>query len=142
MKRLELVKVIAAPIETVWEAITDHESMSEWSPVKRVVLDPIGKPDRNGLGAVRHMKSAGPTIVEEVIEWSPPNQYAYRLKAGAPIRDHRGVVHLTSEGSATRVCWTIEFRPKIPGSGFILVGVLRKAVGGMLSRLKRRLEPA
>jgi uncharacterized protein YndB with AHSA1/START domain len=140
MKRLEFGKVIDAPIESVWAAITDHEGMSEWSPMKRVVVDPKGAPDPNGLGAIRHMKGAGPTIVEEVVEWSPPNEYAYRLRAGAPIRDHKGVVQLTREGNTTRVRWIIEFRPKIPGTGFIIVGILRRAVGGMLSQLKKKLE--
>lgn len=140
MKRLELTEVIDAPIETVFAAITDHERMNEWSPMKSVVLDPKGSPDPNGLGAIRHMKGAGPTIVEEVTEWSPPNEYSYRLRAGAPIRDHRGVVQLTRDGDATRVLWLIQFRPTIPGTGFLIVGVLRKAVGGMLRKLKKNLE--
>ena len=140
MKRLEFTQVIDAPMETVWAAITDHEGMSEWSPVKRVVLDPKGTPDPNGLGAIRHMKGAGPTIVEEVIEWSPPHEYVYLLRAGAPIRDHRGCVQLSERGDATNVLWTIQFRPSIPGTGWLIAGLLRKVVGGMLKQLKRNLE--
>ncbi len=142
MKRVELTEVIAAPIETVWAAITDHEGMSEWSPLKRVVLDPKGAPDSNGLGAFRHMHGAGPTIVEEVTEWSPPTRYVYKLRAGAPIRDHKGVVELRSEGDATRVLWTIQFVPKIPGTGFVIVRVLCKVIGGMLKNLNRNIVSA
>ena len=140
MKRIELSQDIDAPIETVWAAITDHEGMSGWSPVKRVVLDPKGSPDPDGLGAIRHMKGMGPTIVEEVTKWSPPNEYVYELRAGAPIRDHRGVVQLQDHGKATRVLWTIQFRPSVPGTGWLIASLLRKVIGQMLKQLKRDLE--
>jgi uncharacterized protein YndB with AHSA1/START domain len=140
MVRLKLTQVIAAPIEDVWGRITDHEGMSEWSALKRVVLKPEGSPDRNGLGAVRHMMGVGPTIVEEVTEWSPPKEYVYVLRSGAPIRDHRGCVQLAPQGTGTLVTWTIQFRPTVPGSGWLLGRVLRSAITSMLAKLRQQME--
>lgn len=140
MKRLELTQVIGAPIEVVWGRIADHEGMVEWSALKRVVLKPEGSPDRNGLGAMRHMMGAGPTVVEEVIEWSPPNEYVYVLRGGAPIRDHRGCVQLSRQGDGTLVRWSIQFRPIVPGTGWAIRIVLNAVIGGMLHTLRRQIE--
>lgn len=140
MKRIVLTESIAAPIDEVWAAITDHESMADWSPLRRVELAREGSPQRNGLGAVRHMVAVGPVIVEEVTEWSPPNRYKYRLRAGAPIRDHLGTVELRQSGARTNVTWTIQFRPIVPGSGWVILRILRMVIGGMLARLRTQLE--
>ncbi len=140
MTTLRLSKRIDAPRDTVWSAVTHHEGMPTWSPLKSVTLSKEGAPDRDGVGAVRVMRGPGMRIDEEVVGWDPPNAYDYTLLRGAPIRDHRGRVELRDAGGATDVEWTIEFRPLIPGTGWLIRAALGRAIGGMLRRLKRNLE--
>ena len=142
MTEIHAETLIRAPREAVWAFLTHHEGLPGWSPLKRVDLDPPGSPNRDGLGAVRHMRGAGPTIVEEVVAWDPPNSYAYTLRRGAPIRDHRGQVALEDDGDGIRVTWDISFRPLVPGTGWLLRAVLGRAISGMLSEAKKQLEQA
>jgi len=131
---------IAAPPEVVWRAISDHARMPEWTPFRECVVMRPGKPDPNGLGAVRRVTGTGTAIEEEVVLWDPPHRFDYRLTKGAPLRDHRGHVFLTPDGDGTHVQWTIRFRPVVPGTGAPLRAVLQRAFAGALRKLKRRIE--
>lgn len=123
----------SASVQRMWDVLTDHESMPLWfPPVKTVTLDPPGAEERNGLGAIRHVKALGPTIVEEVVEWDAPNHYAYVLLRGAPIRDHRGDVTLAETPQGTRATWRIRFRAVVPLSGLVLRPVMNRVAKGLL----------
>ncbi len=123
----------SASVQRMWDVLTDHESMPRWFPaVKTVTLDPPGSGERNGLGAIRHVKALGPTVVEEVVEWDAPHRYAYVLLRGAPIRDHRGEVSVVKTPEGTRVTWCIRFRPILPLSGLILRPVLDRIACALL----------
>lgn len=130
-----------APAETLWSVLTRHEDMPRWAkPVKRVHLDPAGAPDRDGLGAVRHVHAIGPAIVERIVEWQPPQRYVYRLEGGAPIKQHRGEVNVQDLGGRSRATWDIEFKPVIPFTGFVIKAVLKKAVNDMLAGAAKLAE--
>ncbi len=123
----------SATAQRMWDVLTDHESMPRWFPaVKRVTLDPPGREDRNGLGAIRHVKAVGPTIVEEVVEWDAPHHYAYVLLRGAPIRDHKGEVSVVETPGGARATWRIRFRPLIPLTGLILRPVMNRVARDLL----------
>ncbi len=140
MARTVARTVIAAPPESVWSVLTHHEGMPAWSPLRRVVLEAEGAPDRDGVGAIRAMHAAGPVIKEKVVAWDPPRSYDYTLIAGAPIRDHVGRVELTPVPGGTGVTWTVDFRPRVPGTGGAIAALLGRALQGMLDRLRDRLE--
>ncbi len=140
MTKIELRQRFHADSDTVWQALTDHEGMPRWSPLKSVILKKEGRPERNGKGAVRVMKALGPPLIEEVVAWDPPTRYDYKLKEGAPIRNHLGRVTVHPVGSHTDVTWDIEFDALVPGTGWLFRAVLGKAIGNMLGRLARQLE--
>ena len=140
MSQLEVRHRFQSDPQTVWQSVTDHESLPRWSPLKSVTLRTEGTPDRNGLGAVRVMRGAGPAIVEEVVAWDPPNSYGYRLLGGAPLRNHAGHVSLRPVGEGTEVTWTVTFDPALPGTGWLLVRVLRAALAGVLRRMARDID--
>ena len=74
---------VAAPIETVWDKLSDHVGMSEWGPVT-VTMDRLGTADPNGVGAIRRiaLPGPGPDIVEEVVTFEAPNL----LRLQSPVR--------------------------------------------------------
>ena len=41
---------VAAPIETVWDKLSDHVGMSQWGPGISVTMDKLGTDDPNGVG--------------------------------------------------------------------------------------------
>ena len=134
MTQVDISRRFDAPAPKVWELLTHHEGMVDWSPLSRVELTTAGSPHPDGVGAVRRMYGPGPTIVEEVVAWEPHERYEYELRAGAPIRNHRGTVRFAPDGTGTRVTWSIRFAAVIPGTGWLVGGVLKKAIADMLKR--------
>ena len=80
MTEFTLTRTTTAPIETVFDALTDHRAIADyvWA-VRRSTLDREGTPAPNGVGAVRRIEAVGPAIVEEIIEYQRPTGYAYKL---------------------------------------------------------------
>lgn len=140
LRNLTLEVPISAAPEIVGHALADHESMGDWWPQKQVELVKEGTLVRNGLGAVRQMRGLGVVLEEEVVAWLDHAGYDYRLRKGAPIKDHFGSIRILPRGEATLVQWRIEFRPLIPGTGAITQWLLRKLVAFAMARLKRLLE--
>jgi uncharacterized protein YndB with AHSA1/START domain len=134
MTEFTLTRTTTAPIETVFDALTDHRAIADyvWA-VRRSTLDREGTPAPNGVGAVRRLEALGPPIVEEIIEYQRPTGYAYKMVSGAPVRDHVGTVSLREVGTGTEVRWHLRSRPKIPGLDWLLSPVLKRVIGELLN---------
>jgi uncharacterized protein YndB with AHSA1/START domain len=106
---------VAAPIETVWDKLSDHVGMSEWGPVT-VTMDRLGTADPNGVGAIRRIASPGPgpDIVEEVVTFEAPNLFGYKALSGTPFPGYAGEVRLTPSGSGTHVNYTVSTTASFP----------------------------
>src|SRR5262249_55346475 len=96
---------IRAPIERVFERLTDHEDMRRWPGVSACRLITEGTP-RNGLGAVRRISVYGLTLDEAVVRFEPPHRYDYSIVRGLPV-DHLGTVELSAQGATTEVRWRV-----------------------------------
>lgn len=133
MIEFTLRRTSTAPIETVFDAITDHRGIADyvWA-VRRSTLDREGTPAPNGVGAVRRLAAVGPPIVEEIIEYEQPTRYAYKLLSGAPVRDHVGTVELSKAGTGTEVSWHLRSTPKIRGLDLLLAPVLKRVINELL----------
>ena len=130
---LTLTRTTTAPIETVFDALTDHRAIADtvWA-VRRSTLDREGTPAPNGVGAIRRLEAVGPPIVEEIIDYQRPTRYAYKMLSGAPVRDHVGTVELREAGTGTAVSWHLRSTPKIPGLDWLLKPVLKRVIGELL----------
>lgn len=130
-----------ASAQELWDVLSTHEGMPEWfGPVRKVVLDPPGRDERNGLGAVRHIHAVGPVVVEEVVEWDAPRHYVYKLLRGAPIRKHRGQVNVEETDRGCRATWRIEFEPVIPLSGLLLRPLMTRLARSLLAGASSHAE--
>ena len=127
MIEFTLTRTTTAPIETVFDALTDHRAIADhvWA-CRRSTLDREGIPAPNGVGAIRRLEAIGPAIVEEITEYQRPTRYAYKLLSGAPVRDHVGTIELREAGTGTAVSWHLRSTPKIPGVDRLLLPVLKK----------------
>ena len=136
-----LTRTTTAPIETVFNALTNHRAIADhvWA-VRRSTLDREGNPAPNGVGAVRRLEAVGPPIVEEIIDYQQPTRYAYKLLSGAPVRDHVGTVELRQAGTGTEVSWHLRSTPKVPGVDWLLQPVLKRVIGELLNGGVRAAE--
>jgi len=128
--------------DNVWTLVTDHEGMSRWTPAREVVRRRPGSPHPDGPGAVRTVKGTGIAFDERIVDWKPGERMVYELLGGAPLRDHRGELHLAPEAGGTRLVWVVGFRPLVPGTGALLAGVvrrlLRRSLDGLRAEIGRR----
>ena len=136
--RVEQRVRVDAPIDRVWSVLGDHEGMIRWSAFKTVTRIVDGAPDPDGLGAQRLLKGPAGTLVEQILEWSPPSHMRYRVIQGSPLVCHQGEIALVAAGKATDVTWSIRFRPRIPGTGRLWRTMLGSMLGGML---RKQLKP-
>src|ERR1700744_5501630 len=132
MVEFTLTRTTTAPIETVFDSLTNHRGIADcvWA-VRRSTLDREGTPAPNGGGAVRRLEAVGPAIVEEIITYQRPSEYAYKLIAGAPVRDHVGTVSPRAAGTGTEATWHLRATPKIPGTAWLVPAVLKKVLGDL-----------
>jgi uncharacterized protein YndB with AHSA1/START domain len=107
---------VAAPIETVWDKLSDHVGMSQWGPGITVTMDKLGTPDPNGVGAVRRIASPGPSpdIVEEVVTFEAPHVLGYKALSGNPFPGYAGEVRLTPAGAGTHISYTVSTTASFP----------------------------
>ena len=132
MVEFTLRQTTTAPIENVFDALTNHRGIADYVPLlRRSTLDREGTPAPNGVGAVRRLEALGPAIVEEIIEYERPTRYAYKLISGAPVRDHVSTVELRETDTGTEATWHLRSTPKIPGLGLLLAPVLKKVIGDL-----------
>ena len=125
----------AAPIEVVWDTLTDHVGMKSWGPGVTVTMDRLGTDHENGVGAVRRIATPGPgpDIVEEVITFEAPKVMGYKALSGTPFPGYQGEVRLTPAGAGTLIEWTISSTASFP-----LVKAPLAGIGQVLMRLLAR----
>ena len=128
---VEIRQVVQAPIELVFERITDHEDMRNWPGIAASELVEIGEP-RNGLGAVRKIRAGGLTLHEKVVQWEPPHRYDYTITRGLPV-DHRGTVTLSQTSAGVEVHWRVRMSTRIPLLAELVGLALRRGLAGSLA---------
>ena len=79
MPTFTLEKTVAAAPSTVFEVLADHRGYSAISPIRSSTLEREGDPAPNGVGAIRVLKTIGPPLREEIVEFIPGERLVYRL---------------------------------------------------------------
>ncbi len=129
---------IEAPIELVFERISDHEAMSDWPGIASCRLVREGTP-RNGLGAVRQVKARGLTILEEIVHYEPPLRYDYRITKGLPV-DHLGSVRLSPTEGGVELSWEVRMTSRWPLVCEVVGNLLVKGLDETLAWFKAETE--
>jgi len=117
---------VAAPIDTVWDALSNHSGISRWAPGLTVTMDRLGTADPNGVGAIRRIASPGPgpDIVEEDVTFEPPHLLGYEALSGTPFPGYAGEVRLSEAGAGTHTISSTASFPLVKASLAMLCQVL------------------
>jgi len=144
MRTVNVQRTIKAPIEKVFDLISDHANYKDFPGVKDSELVKKGKPHKNGVGAVREIDTGSVWFKEEITAYEHPTRLDYQIIESRPPIEHKGgSVRLEATADGTKVTWTTTLRIKIP----LVVGLitrfaapqLEKAIGGMLKDIEKRL---
>lgn len=135
-----LVRRIDAPVEVVWDLLTDHAAYSAWTPVPTSRLETAGGEEPNGTGAVRFLGIGPAGTREEVVAHTPNAHLAYAIVGGLPVRDHRADVRLRDAGGWTSLVYEGRFEPAVPGTGTLLNLVMKGAIRTLVPSLQKAAE--
>ena len=126
-----------APVESVWPLLAEARRWKEWTFLTRSEVEREGRPEPDGVGAVRHFTRYGIGSREEVLAFDPPTHLAYSILSGFPVRNYRAEVTLSPDEGGTQITWTATFDEKVPGTGRLTELMLGRMIGGFASGLAR-----
>jgi uncharacterized protein YndB with AHSA1/START domain len=140
---MRMLEVIEAPVERVWEVVTDIPLQVEWMrEMKQVTVSPAG-PVRVGTTGEATVRIFGISVsdVVEVTVVDPPHAYAIRHNG---LFQGGGVITLEAgaDGTTTVVRWTETLIPPfLPHLlGVLQAPILRRIFQDDLRRLKQLVE--
>ncbi len=144
MQTITIERVIPAPSEQVFDLITDHANYKQFPGIKASKLVREGKPDKNGVGALREIDAGLAWFREEITVYLRPQRMDYVIRASRPPIEHQGgSVRLENIPEGTRVLWTTTFHVKLPLIGGLATKLmapqLERAFGSILKTIERRL---
>jgi len=112
---IDVAREIGAPVQAVWDRISEHEQTHSWVLPARVRLLSPGVAHRNGQGAIREVafpeKRLWSTIQERVTAFEPPRRFSYAIISGMPgLRDHLGTLTVEPRGPGhSLLTWHVDF---------------------------------
>jgi uncharacterized protein YndB with AHSA1/START domain len=129
---IDVYRHVDAPVETVWEIISNHRAYPLWTSMRTARLEQEGSPHPDGIGAIRFLGVGPIGAREQMLDFDPPHHLAYTILSGPPVRGYRAdmVLSPTSDGG-TDLRWTGGFDSAPPGAGRACRAVLERALRTM-----------
>src|SRR3954471_6117572 len=130
-QRIEHRAITTADPATVYALLRVGATWPEWGPVDSVELEREGTSEREGVGAVRVLRTGRVTGRDTIVELVEDRRFSYTHESSLPVKDYRGDVDLEPVEGGTEVRWVSEFSPKFPGTG----ALVRRGLDGFIARL-------
>jgi uncharacterized protein YndB with AHSA1/START domain len=147
MPTVEVERLIAAPIEQVFDLLTDHANMKQFPGISASELAREGQPDVNGLGALRKITFRPIRFEEEITAYERPSRMDYLIrKVNLPVHHEGGTMRFEATEGGTKVTWRSTFHGTTPAVGGLVAGaaapVVRRGFTNILKDAERRLTGA
>jgi len=131
MRTVRVERTIRAPIERVFDLLSDHAGYTRFRGITGAELLREGEPAPNGLGALRKVDVGPIKFEEEITAFEPPTRMDYLiLKVNIPLEHEGASLRFESAPEGTVVVWTSTFGMRVPLAG----GLAAAAFGWRLRR--------
>ncbi|MDX1587378.1 MAG: SRPBCC family protein [Oleiphilaceae bacterium] len=145
MKTIVVKRLIHAPIEQVFDKLSDHAGYARFQGIKDAKLLREGRDERNGNGAIRRVDLGAVWFEEVISHFHRPTGFDYRILRSRPPIDHEyGGLRLEETPEGTLVTWTSTLHICIPLVGSLMTSMAvktgEKAFGGLLKAIDRELQ--
>jgi uncharacterized protein YndB with AHSA1/START domain len=122
MPQVRVKILIGAPIEQVFDAVSDHERFLAASDGTKTTILRDGARERCGLGCLREVRVGRRAwYLEEITAWQRPSYFDYTIrKSSVPIRHERSRLTFRVVDTETEVEWTSRFEIPIPVVGRLM----------------------
>jgi hypothetical protein len=134
MTAFTVTRNVNLPADRVWG--TGGNFMKSPGPDINVIVEKQGEFRSNGAGAERTITIGSVCVRERLLSVNAPRSFSYTILSGAPMKDHIAKVEFIPHGRATEIRWAVEFAPKIPGTGWIVGMVTKKAINRYIDEVE------
>ncbi|WP_318475402.1 SRPBCC family protein [Photobacterium leiognathi] len=108
------------PKKVLFALLSDHAKLGRFFNAQYTLVR-SGKPEENGIGAIREVIHGPFTYQEQVIDYKENEHIHYQIIHGAPVNEHGGWIKFTSiNATQSQIHYHITFSPKIKGTGWLL----------------------
>lgn len=137
-------RTTTAPAAELFRLETDGARWSEWAKplIFQSSWERQGDPHPAGVGAVRKVGMWPMLMRERTIAYERDRRHGY-LQIGPPLpaKDYRAEMRLTpTPNGGTDIRWTGTFTERSPGTGPVMLILLRSIVGFLAGRLVKAAE--
>lgn len=142
MAEIRVEKRVEAPIEEVFQRLTDHANYVDFRGITDSKLTREGETARNGLGARRSIASGPIRFEEEITAFERPTRMDYLIReVNAPIEHEGGTITLEPDAGGTRVLWVSTFSVPIrvigPALGALMAATIKLGFISVLRDVER-----
>lgn len=132
---------ISAPVEKVWDVLSDVESVRHYNPLVKSVKRTSD--NKEGVGTSRHceLKSNG-FAKERVIVFEPKSKISFELvESSWPVKNMKWHTHLKSDGNSTVMSQDMEYDVKFGFLGKLLDSlIMKKKISQSIDDIFRSLK--
>ena len=143
-QHIEIRQSFNAPVETIFNTLSDHESFGKVLATKIQRVVDSQDENKNGVGSVRRISSFPvPAFEETVVTFEPNSLIEYVVSKGSPIKNHKGRMEFSEEDGKTKLCYYIDFEPKLLFMffGSLLKSAIEKPMRQSLEKLSKTMLP-
>jgi len=139
MQRVHVVQHFPQPVDELFAYLSEQENLEPLFGAKVTRLSDGSDGTRNGAGASRELKVGPlPGFIETNVEVVPNELVRYRITRGGVLKNHEGVMRFSSNGTGSRLDYTIDFDGKAPGIGPLVKAILTRNISAGLRKYAGR----
>jgi uncharacterized protein YndB with AHSA1/START domain len=143
MFKIKVERIVKAPIDKVFEAISDHANYALYPSVGIAHLLNEGDEERNGKGAFRTVETGAFKVWERITAFQRPIHMQYKIERSKPFKiDHyEGIIDLKDLGDGTtHVTWVSEGKIAVPLIGRFLDNKMQKQGTAVFHSMLKSIE--
>lgn len=139
---IALEQAVDVPKTVLFQLLADHDNLgrffdAEYSLIKQ------GKPEVNGIGAVREVNTGPFCFQEQIIDYKENEHLHYKIIQGAPVNEHGGWIRFESlSASKSLIHYRIKFSPRVLGTGWLIKLLLENNTKRALANIAKYGESA
>jgi len=143
MFKIKVERIVKAPIDKVFEAISDHGNYAAFPMIDKSELLEEGAEENNGLGAFRSVKMGSFQVWERITAFERPVHMQYKIERAKPLKmnHYKGIIDFEDLGDdSTKVTWVSEGAMAIPLLGKLLDKNMQKQGTGIFHSMLKSIE--
>ncbi len=114
MFNINITRLLEADISQVFTLLADHGAYGEFKGIDEAKLLEPGKSEKNGIGALREIRSAAGVLRERIVEYEYPYKLGYLIEYSKPLpyRHDFGLITLSEKQEGTQKCTEVNWQSK------------------------------